>query len=235
MKKIILLILGFLCLNCNSKAQNSNAELEEKSVEQIKKPKLNGKQIVEDLEKLNFFNLTNKSELSAEKVDIEKTYNDLNFFEGKMRGETLDFINNRFYVIDSEELFEVGGLTNYLKILKLTFDKLGLKLNYSNEKSNQNEKYWKHTIELNGKEYIAFDNNFGENDWGIAYVKFIEMLNTELQAQNSEERIFPISAQNDGRIVMLTEKQFKFVKENFPNDKEHPKTLENWKNEYGIK
>ena len=235
MKKYILLILGFLCFSCNTKIKKNNEKLNEKSVEQTKKVKLNGKQIIEELEKLNFFNLTSKAELNAEKLDIEKTYNELNFFDGKMRGETLDFIDNRFYVIDCEELFEVGGLTNYLKIIKPTFDKLGLKLNYSNEKSNQTEKYWKHTIELNGKEYVAFDNNFGGNDWGIAYVKFIEMLNSELKVQNSEERIYPISAQNDGRIVMLTEKQFKFVQENYPNDKEHPKTLESWKSENGIK
>ncbi len=34
---------------------------------------------------------------------------------------------------------------------------------------------------------------------------------------------------------MLTQKQFEFVKENYPNDNEHPKTLEDWENENGIK
>ena len=199
------------------------------------KKKLNGKQIVEELEKINFFNLTSKSELNAEKLEIENSYNELNFFEGKSREESLEFLDNRFYSIDSEELFFFFFLTEYLKIVKPSFEKLGLKLNFSNEKSSQTKEYWKHTIELNGKEYVAFDNNFGELDWGIAYVKFIEMLNAELEAQKSDERFYPISAQNDGRLVLLTKNQFEFVKENYPNDNEHPKILEDWKNENGIK
>jgi hypothetical protein len=235
MKQILLLTFSFIIFACNSKAQNNDLKTEEKTAEKNIKSKLNGKQIVHELEKLNFFNLTDKAELNAEKIELEKAFDELNFFEGKLRGETLNFVDNRFYSIDSEELFEIGGLTNYLKIVKPTFEKLGLKLNYSNEKSSQTKEYWKHTIELNGKEYVAFDNNFGELDWGIAYVKFIEMLNAELEAQKSDERFYPISAQNDGRLVLLTKKQFEFVKENYPNDNEHPKPLEDWKNENGIK
>ena len=235
MKQILLLTFSFIIFACNSKAQNNDLKTEEKTAEKNIKSKLNGKQIVHELEKLNFFNLTDKAELNAEKIELEKAFNELNFFEGKLRGETLNFVDNRFYSIDSEELFEIGGLTNYLKIVKPTFEKLGLKLHYSNEKSSQTKEYWKHTIELNGKEYVAFDNNFGELDWGIAYVKFIEMLNAELEAQKSDERFYPISAQNDGRLVLLTKKQFEFVKENYPYDNEHPKTLEDWKNENGIK
>ena len=235
MKQILLLTFSFIIFACNSKAQNNDLKTEEKTAEKNIKSKLNGKQIVHELEKLNFFNLTDKAELNAEKIELEKAFNELNFFEGKLRGETLNFVDNRFYSIDSEELFEIGGLTNYLKIVKPTFEKLGLILHYSNEKSSQTKEYWKHTIELNGKEYVAFDNNFGELDWGIAYVKFIEMLNAELEAQKSDERFYPISAQNDGRLVLLTKKQFEFVKENYPYDNEHPKTLEDWKNENGIK
>lgn len=82
---------------------------------------------------------------------------------------------------------------------------------------------------MNSREYIAFDNNFSKQDWNIAYVMFIEMLNEELEIQNSEERFYPISSQNDGRMVLLTKKQFEFIKENYPNDKEHPKELAVWK------
>ena len=234
MKKYLYLIFTVLVISCNSKTQNNAQKKEINLIEKNSKTKLKGKQIVQELEKLNFFNLTIKSEIGAEKEELEKTFNELNFFEGKLRGETLEFLNNRFYFIDCEELFEIGGLTNYLKIVKPTFEKLNLSLKYSNEKSNQTEKYWKHTIELNGKEYVAFDNEFGDLDWGIAYVKFIEMLNAELAMQKSEERFYPISAKNDGRIVLLTKKQFEFIKENYPNDNEQPKDLEQWKIENGI-
>jgi hypothetical protein len=96
---------------------------------------------------------------------LEKAFDELNFFEGKLRGETLNFVDNRFYSIDSEELFEIGGLTNYLKIVKPTFEKLGLKLNYSNEKSSQTKEYWKHTIELNGKEYVGLTKRTIDSRW----------------------------------------------------------------------
>lgn len=231
MRKYLYLIFSFLAFGCNPKSQNKTSKTENKSVVKNDKTKLNGKQVVEELEKLNFFNLTSKSELNEEKLDLEKSYNELNFFEGKLRGKTLEFLDNRFYFVDSEDLFEAGGLTNYLKRVKPIFEKLGLKLDYSNEKRIQTDKYWKHTIELNGKEYVAFDNNFGELDWGIAYVKFIEMLNAELKLQKSEEKFYTISSQNDGKIVLLTQKQFDFVKVNYPNDNEHPKELELWKRE----
>lgn len=146
----------------------------------------------------------------------------------------MSFIDNRFYFVDSEELFEIGGLIKYLEIVKLVFEKLDLKLNYSNE-SIQTDKYCKHTIELNGREYVAFDSNFGKLNWGIAYVNFIKMLNSELSAQKSEERFYPISCQNDGRIVLLTAKQFEFVKKHYPNDGEHPQEIEIWKKENNIK
>lgn len=233
MKKIHYLIFSFFALGCNSKLENSNS-IAVKPTINIKKKKSNGTEIVNKLEKLNFFNLTEKSDLNDEKEELARAYNENNFFEGALRGETLEFLDNRFYFIDSEELFKVGGLINYLKTVKPVFEKLDLKLNYSNEKSFQNEKHWRHTIELNSREYIAFDNNFSKQDWNIAYVMFIEMLNEELEIQNSEERFYPISSQNDGRMVLLTKKQFEFIKENYPNDKEHPKELAVWKKENNL-
>jgi len=66
-------------------------------------------------------------------------------------------------------------------------------------------------------------------DCGIAYVKFIEMLNAELDAQKSEER-FSQFFQNDGRLVFTNKKSIEFVKENYPNDNEpFRETLEDWK------
>lgn len=230
MNKIKIILFCFLFLNCNSKAQNDvNKDNFEKT-----KPKLTGKQIVAELEKLNFFNLTDNNELKESKAEIEKSYNELNFFEGKMRGESLIYTDNRFYFIDCETLFEGGGLTEYIETVKVTFDKLNLKLKLSDEISNQTEKHWTHKIKLNGKAYVAFDNDFGETDWGIAFVNFIEMLNDQLKLQKSNEKFYPINSGNDGRIVLLTKEQFDFIRENYPNDKEHPQELSEWKIGYGL-
>ncbi|MET3539259.1 hypothetical protein [Chryseobacterium limigenitum] len=234
MRKYFYLVISFFAFGCNSKSEKNTSIAPNKSAIKNEKIKPSGKEVVEKLEKLNFFNLTENDDLNDEKTELEKSYNELNFFEGALQGETLEFLDNRFYFIDSEELFEVGGLINYLKIIKPVFEKLGLKLNYSNENSFQNDKHWRHTIKLNDREYVAFNNNFGKQDWDIAYVRFLEMLNEELKIQNSEERFYPISSQNDGRIVLLTKKQFEYIKEIYPNDKEHPKELAIWKKENNL-
>src|SRR5690606_17935372 len=168
------------------------------------------------------------------KHGFEKAYSNLNFFQGPTRGKTLNFMDNRYHWVDCEELFEIGGLTEYLTKVKWTFEKLGLELRFANEKSEQFQNSWKHTIQLNGNEYIAFNGQFSELDWGIAYVNFIEMLNAELKRQNSDEQFYPINCGNDGMFVLLTSKQLDFINLNYPIDDEHPTTMSNWKSRNGI-
>ena len=229
MKHIFLIIFFFTFLACNSKKNNTIPKIKNPNPEKVIKEKLSGKEVITELEKLGYFNLTNESELDTVKSDFEKSYSNLNFFQGPMRGETLNFMDNRYHWVDCEELFEIGGLTEYLAQVKLTFEKLGLELEYANEKSEQDQSSWKHTIELNGIEYTAFDGQFSDLDWGIAYVNFIEMLNSELKRQNSNEQFYPINCGNDGMFVLLTPKQLDFVNRNYPIDNEHPTTLTNWK------
>ena len=212
-------------LGCNSKKENT--QLEEKTL--IKNKSLTGNQIVTQLEKLGFFNLTDKSELDIAKKEMAEASDILNYFSGTTRGESLDFVDNRFFFIDCEELFETDGLVYYLNKVKVTFEKLNLQLEFSNEKSNQTEDYWKHTIELNNIEYIAFDDKFSMFAWEIAYINFVNMLNDQLKIQKSNNKFYPIGNGNDAEIVMLTKEQFHFIKKHFPNDNEHPKTIENWK------
>lgn len=230
MESVTILVIGLLFFAFRLNAQNKDNY---KGSLSNNKSNLSGKEIVAELSKLDFFKLTDKSDLKITKAEFEISYNELSFFEGLMK-EDLIFTDNRFYFIDSETLFEGGGLIQYLETVKLSFDKLNLKLVFSEEYNNQTEKYWKHTIRLNGKEYIAFDNDFSENDWGISYLNFIEMLNSELKLQQSKEQFYPITSGNDGRIVLLTNEQFEFVKSNYPNNGEHPKKVSEWKNSYGF-
>ncbi|MEN2403044.1 hypothetical protein GKZ90_0024875 [Flavobacterium sp. MC2016-06] len=233
MNKIGIALISFLIFGCNTKGQD---DIQLKNSENLvikNATKMKGKEIVAKLERLNFFDLTNKSDLKATKIEFEKSYNDLNFFEGIMN-EDLSFTDNRFYFIDSETLFEGGGLVQYLETVKPLFEKLHLKLIFSDEFNNQTEKHWTHRIKLNNKDYSAFDNDFGENDWGISYVNFIEMLNDQLSLQGSDEQFYPISSGNDGRIVLLTREQFDFIKVNYPNDNNSPKEMNQWRSNYGF-
>ena len=234
MKQIFLIIIFSTFLACNSKKDNAVSKIKNPNSEKVIQKKLSGKEVVEELEKLGYFNLTSEIELDTVKADFQKAYTDLNFFQGQMRGASLNFMDNLFHWVDCEELFEIGGLTEYLEQVKPTFDKLGLELKFANEKSEQDQINWKHTIELNGIEYTAFDGQFSDLDWGITYVNFIEMLNAELRRLNSDEQFYPINCGNDGMFVLLTPKQLDFVNRNYPIDNEHPTTMRNWKNRNGI-
>jgi len=234
MKHILPIIFMLTFFGCNSKKDNASSKIRNENPKKEIQKKLSGKEIVAELEKLDYFNLTEQSELYAVKDDFENSYTDLKFFQGPTREESLNFMDNRYYWVDCEELFEIGGLTEYLTQVKPTFEKLGLELKFANEKSEQDKNYWKHTIEFNGIEYVAFDGQFTNLDWGIAYVNFIEMLNAELRRQNSNEQFYPISCGNDGMFVLLTPKQLVFVNRNYPKDNNHPTTMSAWKSINGL-
>jgi hypothetical protein len=234
MKHIFLITILCTFWACNFKKNNAVSKIKNPNPEKVIQKKLSGKEVVTELEKLGYFNLTSETELDTVKTDFEKAYSDLNFFQGPTRGETLNFMDNRYHWVDCEELFEIGGLTEYLAQVKPTFKKLELELDYANEKSKQDQNSWKHTIELNGIEYTVFDGQFSDLDWGIAYVNFIEMLNAELRRQNSDEQFYPINCGNDGMFVLLTPKQLDFVNRNYPIGNEHPTTMSNWKSRNGL-
>lgn len=234
MKHIFLIILLSTFLACNSKKESAVSKIKNPNPEKVIQKKLSGKEIVTELEKLDYFNLTKQSELDTVKTDFEKSFTDLNLFQGPTREESLNFMDNRYYWIDYEELFEIGGLTEYLTLVKPTFEKLGLKLEFANEKSEQDQNTWKHTIELNGLEYTAFDVQFSDLDWAIAYVNFIEMLNAELRRQNSDEQFYPINSKNDGMFVLLKPKQLDFVLRNYSVENENPTTMSSWKSLNGL-
>jgi len=234
MKHILSIIFICTIFGCNTKKDNASSKIRNENPKKEIQKKLSGNEIVAELEKLDYFNLTEKSDLDTVKVDFKKSYSDLNFFQGPTQEESLSFMDNRYYWVDSEELFEIGGLTEYLAQVQPTFEKLGLKLEFTNEKSEQDQNTWKHTIELNGIEYTAFDGQFTDLDWGIAYVNFIEMLNAELRRQNSDEQFYPINSKNDGMFVLLTPKQLDFVIRNYSVENENPTTMSAWKSLNGL-
>lgn len=234
MRNVLLTILISAVFACNSKKGDASSRIRNENPKKEVVKKLSAKEVVDGLEELGYFNLTAPSELEEVKADFQKTYADLEFFQGKTRGESLVFMDNRYYWVDCEELFEIGGLTEYLNQVHKTFKKLGLALEFGNEKSELNQNHWKHSIELNGNEYVAFEDQFSDLDWGIAYANFIEMLNAELRRQNSIEQFYPINCGNDGSFVLLTPHQLIFINQNYPIDDEHPTTMSSWKSRNGL-
>lgn len=221
MKIICITFLVFTLFSLNACGQkghtNSNQD------------KINGDTLIHLFTQTDFFNLTDSEYLDSARDYLKDYYESYDYFGGYTYPDSLRYVDYRFYFIDSEELFELGGLTEYLDLVKPTFDKLGLKLEYKNEQNISDEYHWKHTIEVNNKEYIAFDGKLESFDlWDKAYLNFIELLNDQLVLQGSNELFYPIRSDNDGMIVMLTKNQFDIVKKYYPNDNEHPKKIDNW-------
>ena len=227
---LLIVQIASFAVSCNSQGKDDSLSIE-------KNPKISGQFVIDEFDKANFFNLTDKDKIDEAKESMISSYEDLQYFGGLTYTDSLVFVDHRFYSIDQEELFELGGLVTYLNNVKSSFNLLGLKLDYENENNNeesQKNNYWKHTIELNGKVYTAFEGQMNGKCWGIAMINFAEMLNDQLKRQNSEEQVYLIYNDNDGMIVFLTQKMYELVLKYYPNDQNRPMTVEQWKKYYKI-
>lgn len=216
MNKLIAIFLSFLSIACSGQKNTG-------------KKSIKGSFVVECLDEVGYFALTDSANLNAVKKDVAESYEKLSYFGGVLSDTSLHCLDNRFYWIDSETLFEVGGLTEYLDQIKNTFSRLGLKLEYTDEKNifdEKNENYWKHTIVLNDREYTAFDGEMDMMSWEMAFRYFVEMLNDQLRLQGSKEQIYMVYTGNDSQIVFLTDEMYRVVKEYYPDDENLPRSLE---------
>ena len=96
--------------------------------------------------------------------------------------------------------------------------------------SNQNDNYWSHKISVNDKEYIAFEGNMDNMLlWGIAQLRFYEMINDLLIRQDSNEQVYPISGGEDGQFIFLTKEQFDYIASLDLDEEFKPRTVSDWK------
>ncbi|HEV3326027.1 MAG TPA: hypothetical protein VG052_10490 [Puia sp.] len=193
-------------------------------------PGLTGQMVVEALENLDYFKYTDPTQLDLLKKEIGEAYD---------QHKVLSTINSlkspfepycrRLYFCDGEILFESGGIVEYLTDVTSTFEKLGIPLVWSDEYFRMDAK--EHTIVVNGKKYIAFKGIPRDTSaWDRATKNFVELLNDQLLLHHSDERVYPISGRNDGRIVFLTRPQYDFIYRHF-DKKERPMKLALWRKE----
>jgi hypothetical protein len=130
---------------------------------------------------------------------------------------------------DNETLFEEGGFTDILKDMQPTFDKIGLKLNLTDhyEVWDTVNSWLDHTITINGTKYTIF-KHFTEMGWGEAVQRLVEILNDQLAKQNKDDRVYPVSGGNDGRIIFLSAEQFKYIDSIYRNNNWKPLRLHDW-------
>lgn len=177
--------------------------------------------IISNLEALGYFKYTNKSNLDKVKQEIKAAFKSSNVLSTFFDDTTHMPLDYRLYFCDGEDLFEIGGIVDYLNIAKHAFDQRGLSLDWENEISEEKDLHWNHRITVNGKEYIAFEGNMRSGvAWGVAQMNFYKLLNDQLETQGSLERVYPISGGEEGQFTFLTEEQYAFISKNLFNGKE---------------
>ena len=145
---LIVIILSF------SKKKNKSDSTSVALVE-TKIPTITGQQVVDTLAALGYFKYTDADKLDTLKHEIATTYDEV---------KVLTTINEykpphepycrRFYFCDGETLFELGGVVDYLKDIKPTFDKLNIPLEWKDDYFSKDGT--EHTIIINGKKYTAY-------------------------------------------------------------------------------
>ncbi len=185
---------------------------------------------------MGYFNYADPKDIDTLQKHMIKEYDPTNELVSIWSDHTPTPKDFRYYFCDNETLFEEGGLTDILKDLKPTFDKIGLtiKVTDHNEVWDNAKRWLNHTITINGAKYIVF-KNFTEMGWGEAVQRLVEILNSELAKQNKEDRVYPVSGGNDGRIIFLSEDQFKYIDSVYKNPNWKPLRLMDWCKAMGVK
>lgn len=224
----LVILINWLRTSRESKMPQPEPEAEDEPSPKapVQQPSLSGAQVVDALAKLGYFSFTAPENLAAVKHEIQRSYDSWKILSSEVDEETLIGQCLRYHFCDSETLFEVGGLEEYLLQVKPVFEKLGIPLEWS-------EEYWSedialHTIVLNGKQYDAFRGDPNSNlIWTIAMKNFAEMLNDQLALHGSDEKIYPMGGGNDGHFYILTDAQYGYIREHFTSD-EVPRTVKEW-------
>ena len=225
--QILLLIIGFAIFVSysfyNTKKKSNPVSITEPTNLTL----ITGNEVVKALDSLGYFKFTEPKNLDTLKKEIETTYDKykvlttINYEKSPFEPFCL-----RYYSCDGETLFELDGITDYLKEIKPTFNKLGIPLVWSDDYFSEDAT--EHTIIINAKKYIAFKGD--PNDlriWGIATKNFVEILNDQLSIHNSSERVYPLMYNNDTHIVFLTKPQYEYIFQHF-DKKERPMEVSLW-------
>ncbi|MEQ1554147.1 MAG: hypothetical protein ABL929_08215 [Ferruginibacter sp.] len=230
MKTAVLIIVGVILLTVLiisfSKNKKKNA-----TPSVISKPSvvasISGQSFVDTLTELGYFKYTDTKNLDTLKKEIASVFD-----RAKVLATTyivkppFQPFCYRLYGCDGETLFELGGVEDYLKDIKPTFDKLNIPLQWKDD--HFSEDATEHSIVINDKKYFPFKgdpNNL--RAWGIATKNFVEIINDQLAIHNSDERVYPILFNNDGHIIFLTDKQYHFVSQ-YLDKTERPMEIKLW-------
>ena len=230
MKTAVLIIVGLILLTLlivSFSKSKKKSETSSSTPKQSIVPSISGQQFVDTLTELGYFKYTDTTNLDTLKKEI------IGVFDRAKVLATAYIVKPpfqpfcyRLYGCDGETLFELGGVEDYLKDIKPTFDKLNIPLQWKDD--HFSEDATEHSIVINDKKYYPFKGD--PNDlkaWGIATKNFVEIINDQLAIHKSDEKVYPILFNNDGHIIFLTDIQYQFVSQ-YLDKRERPMEINLW-------
>lgn len=145
--------------------------------------------------------------------------------------ETLGGVqDHRIFGCDGEELYQRGGMVEKLTELKPSFERRGLRLQVDTV-HEEVDRAGRLTLILvvNGRRHNVFERHDGGlTSWGDGAYRFGKLLNAELAAQNTSERVYLASGGNDGVLYLLTPEQFAWLDRVHRTLAEKPLGVEEW-------
>lgn len=220
---LILLTLLIISFSKSKKKTETTSTISKKSVVSS----ITGQNFVDSLTELGYFKYTDAKNLGTLKKEVANIFDKVKVL-ATISYEKPPFqpFCYRLYGCDGETLFELGGVEDYLKDIKPTFDKLNIPLQWKDDHFSNDAT--EHSIVINNKKYFPFKGD--PNDlraWGMATKNFVEIINDQLTIHNSDERVYPILFNNDGHIIFLTNKQYHFVSQ-YLDKTERPMEINLW-------
>ena len=184
---------------------------------------------VKQLDELGYFKYADKSDIDSLKATFIKEFDPTAELTSIWDDKTHLPKDFRYYFCDGEEVYEQGGVVGLLKDLTTVFTKMNFKCEVTNhfEEWDEKNKWLNHKVTINGTEYIIL-KNFKDYGWGETPFRIAQILNKELTKQNIDEQIYLVNGGNDGRLALLSKRQFELIDKTYTDENWKPLEINRW-------
>lgn len=222
---LIIIIIGGLWFVKNKGQVKLTKQQEKSNIYNIKE----AEKFVKQLDELGYFKYADSSDLDSLKATFINEFDPDTELTSIWDENTHLPKDYRYYFCDGEEVYEQGGILGLLKDLNPVFEKMNFTCNVSNnlEEWDSKNKWLNHEITINGTKYIVL-KNFKGYGWGESPFRIAQILNIELRKQNIDEQLYLVNGGNDGRLAILSKKQYELIYKTYKDDNWKPLQINEW-------
>lgn len=201
MKRILFLLLGFLCfggLLLASGCRPLQAPPAHRAINQAE-----AEQIVQRLIDLGWLKYVPEGQHARVRSQLVASVLKGNLeSDGDHRGVSAD---RRSYPADNEQLAK-GSVGKCIALMQPVLEQEGVRL-------QEVEDLWhetKYHVVLNGEAYLIYDGKASDAE-RTSLERLLEIINDQLEEAGSDERLFAVAERRQGRVLLLTEALQEYV------------------------